>query len=1642
MQKKILVLIMIIALICNSNIVMAASTFSEWCSKKDALEQSDKVTDVFLGGSHTAAITENGDLYCWGDNTCGEVGDGTWDNQSKPVKVLQNVRDASIYLNRSAAITENGDLYTWGACAGNGVSEQAVPVKIMENVKCVQIGLYCTAAITNEGDLYMWGDYYGELSEEDRKFPTKVMENARYIHMDRYRGEFISVITEDDTLYCWGKNEYGEVGNGTTEECKIPIEVMGNVASVSFGFNHTAAITNSGDLYCWGKNTYGELGLNTTTNQLKPMCISEHIGVKAVVFEESCMYVLEKGGILYVWGVGFPKIIKQQNSIELVYPNDEPTYMEESISNIYFNSDGSLEILTTNKSLCTLEIVYNDGVLEEIIPMVQMSNVEMFVSSSLNRAVITTSGGLYCWGDNTFGQVGNGSYEEQLAPILVLGNTNSDTTTTPSSTSTPEFEEENKLQCDSASMVFAGSKTPLNIKAYENSLDELKALTKDIVWESEDTNIATVENVGFVLPTGAMEYSSENGTYKTWCATGMVYVNGVAKGVTTLTGTAQDGSQVVCQVSVAESPEQDTESGSGGSLTLGENQSGTGSSSVAEFFPANWSLKSTVFPVEISKSEGEKGAFTIRGTVGIGKSDWLDDDATWNDFKGNVEAAHQYTGSVKCLDSYRNKWGIKSMSAVSTDKFQVLPQLSVMGYFENTYDKNGNVVSSTGKLAADAEWSGGISWQFVTPIGPLYLNLSGSGKISGELGTTYDYNNKKLQIAEGSLTLTPSVSLEGGYGIDKVATIGAQGTLSVPITVVPASKGEFEASASLHVKLVFVIDYNHNLATYKTTLWDTTTQNKKAKNGNIVRISDGDFLEMDTSFSKTTGKWNASRKLTKRKATEEGKEYILSNDIFNLQEGILPSSLPIQAQIGDKHVMVFQSYDSSRTTLNSTILKYSVLEDGVWSEPKAVLDDGCADMYADMKVVNNQLVLVWQKMASTIKGDIETESESTLEEIAEKSEIYFSVFDETEESFISPIRITNNNYYDMMPKICENGTDVILSWVRNDAADLMQETGSNTIYVSKWNGSSFEEEKILNTASGTVEEYVVYQSEENLESIYIGVSNGIKAVFDTNGQVIDGLLTLMMESEDGDISSLRWNNGIITCICEGKLYSYDITTGMSESNFAGESAFGSELQYCSNGNKSGYIWSIYDEKTKIGSIVASMQTENGYCEPITICEEKGIMWRYFSPSIDAEGNWEIVANAENVETNINTLKYVTKKEENKLELMGAYIDEDNIVDGMTAVNFFAVNNQDTAIKNIEITITLENGDTVSNNIATYILPGESIADTVYMDLSGINMAQNVKISVVAENQVDKDNNIVSTKIGLSDISITATHKETNEGVEITATLSNQSVIDAETSLYLYDNEKMTKELQKNENVKIQAKNSSQIQFTVSKQEITYNENDAAYLTLKAKVLSGDFEEDNNVAYVILYRSDEEMSPIVTVAPTNSTNIPGISDASENNLSIEKQSVKANIGDVVVIKNMKYQVTKVKKDGTGEVTLIGTKRKKNDMKFSKLQIKNSILIEKKKFRVTAIGKKAFEGYKNLKKVIVGKNVSLIDKKAFNGCKKLKKIVIKTKLLKAGSIKKNAFIGIHKQVNIVVPKGILKKYKKIMQGGGIPTSQIRS
>ena len=421
MKQRIISLLLAAALILTFLQQFSISVF--------ATDNTVKFKSVTAHGNVTAAITTSGDLYMWGKNDYGQVGNGTTTDQETPVKVLSNVASASINVfnfsdSYCAAITTNGDLYMWGYNAygqvGNGTTtDQKTPFKVLSNVASISIDGFHSAAITTNGDLYMWGrnqrGQVGNGATTIQKTPVKVLSNVASVSIS---DSYSAAITTNGDLYMWGYNAYGKVGNGTTTDQKTPVKVLSNVTSVSLT-SCSAAITTNGDLYTWGCNDYGQLGNGTTTHQKTPVKVLSNV---ASISISSCSAAITTNGDLYMWGAN------DSGQVGNGTTTDQKTPVKV-LSNVEFVNSGwgRNAAITTNGDLYMWGLnhrgqVGNGTTTNQKTPLKVLSNVVSVTPYDDLSAAITTNGDLYMWGYNNHGQVGNGTTSDQKTPLKILSN--------------------------------------------------------------------------------------------------------------------------------------------------------------------------------------------------------------------------------------------------------------------------------------------------------------------------------------------------------------------------------------------------------------------------------------------------------------------------------------------------------------------------------------------------------------------------------------------------------------------------------------------------------------------------------------------------------------------------------------------------------------------------------------------------------------------------------------------------------------------------------------------------------------------------------------------------------------------------------------------------------------------------------------------------------------------------------------------------------------------------------------------------------------------------------------------------------------------------------------------------------------------
>ena len=194
---------------------------------------------------------------------------------------------------------------TVGGGTGNNSENQINTIRpdvgINSYSQVLSLGDYHSGVIAQDGSLYMWGvNDFGQIGDgttKNRYKPTKILDHVVSVSLGDY---YSGAITQDGSLYMWGSNVYGQIGDGTTEDRYKPTKILDHVIAVSLGVSHSGAITQDGSLYMWGSNVYGEIGDGTEEDRYKPTKILDHVIAVSLGVGHSGAIIQD--GSLYMWG--------------------------------------------------------------------------------------------------------------------------------------------------------------------------------------------------------------------------------------------------------------------------------------------------------------------------------------------------------------------------------------------------------------------------------------------------------------------------------------------------------------------------------------------------------------------------------------------------------------------------------------------------------------------------------------------------------------------------------------------------------------------------------------------------------------------------------------------------------------------------------------------------------------------------------------------------------------------------------------------------------------------------------------------------------------------------------------------------------------------------------------------------------------------------------------------------------------------------------------------------------------------------------------------------------------------------------------------------------------------------------------------
>lgn len=269
---------------------------------------------IAAGTFHSLALDAHGTLSAWGKNQYGQIGNGSTDDQTSPVDIMQNVVSVSAGSEHSLAVTSDGTLWVWGrnqhGQIGNGnTDDQTKPIKILENVRSAVGGADTSFALTNDGTLWGWGrNQHGQIGNgdtTDQARPLSIMDNVVHLAAP---ADHTFAVKRDGSLWGWGANDAGQLGTDTPEVLYSPVKLRENIRNVTartyyfFGVRKHRAffIQEDGSLWGWGDNDFGELGTGTRTKLKTPTMIMQEIADIATA--GTFTLALKEDGSLLVWG--------------------------------------------------------------------------------------------------------------------------------------------------------------------------------------------------------------------------------------------------------------------------------------------------------------------------------------------------------------------------------------------------------------------------------------------------------------------------------------------------------------------------------------------------------------------------------------------------------------------------------------------------------------------------------------------------------------------------------------------------------------------------------------------------------------------------------------------------------------------------------------------------------------------------------------------------------------------------------------------------------------------------------------------------------------------------------------------------------------------------------------------------------------------------------------------------------------------------------------------------------------------------------------------------------------------------------------------------------------------------------------------
>ena len=381
---------------------------------------------ISANSSHILVVKSDGTVWAAGQNSTGQLGNGTTTNSSLLIQVpgpggvgyLTNVIAVAAGTFNSYALKSDGTVWSWaynstgqlGITGSNAPSYYPVQVMgpggagYLTNVVAISSSNQSAHVLKSDGTVWGWGgDSVGELgnnANNSSKTPVQTLGPGGTGYLTNITsisggGDYSAYAARSDgTVWSWGGDYYGQLGNGTTTSSWVPVQTLGpggtgfltGVTAVSAGFDSEVALKSDGTVWSWGYNNKGQLGNNTTTNSFFPVQVTGSggtgvlTGVTAIAGGDWTSYALKSDGTVWGWG---------------------------------YNSTGQLGINSFTSYSYPKQVYGLNG-------SGFLTNVVSIGASNNSAYAIDSSGNVYGWGSNYYGQLANNTTNYSYVPVQML----------------------------------------------------------------------------------------------------------------------------------------------------------------------------------------------------------------------------------------------------------------------------------------------------------------------------------------------------------------------------------------------------------------------------------------------------------------------------------------------------------------------------------------------------------------------------------------------------------------------------------------------------------------------------------------------------------------------------------------------------------------------------------------------------------------------------------------------------------------------------------------------------------------------------------------------------------------------------------------------------------------------------------------------------------------------------------------------------------------------------------------------------------------------------------------------------------------------------------------------------------------------